>query len=102
MQDDFFDLRANTRVVGTRRDRIADEACVHDGIRVRTLEWQPAGDHLVKDCADAVDVRALVAPLALHLLRCHVVRSSHRRREAAECQAAGGGGLGDAEVHDAQ
>ena len=55
-----------------------------------------AGDHLVEKHAGRKKVAAAVEFVSSHLLRRHVVRSTHHF--AGVCEA--GSGLGNAEVHD--
>ena len=85
-----------------RRRRVARQARVHDDIGVRPLKGNGPRHHLVQHGAEAVDVGALVAALALDLLRRHVVRRAHHRRKARKRQPTQPRRLGDAEVHDAQ
>jgi hypothetical protein len=82
--------------------RVAGDAGVHDDVGALALEEGGAGRHLVEDGAEAVDVGAVVAAAAFHLLGGHVVRGAHRRGEAGEGEAARLVDAGDAEVEQPQ
>jgi len=69
------------------------------------LEWQRAGDHLVEDHAERIDIGAEVDRLSARLFRRHVFWSADdlpRRRGVHRDAAAviGADQLGDAEVED--
>ena len=61
------------------RDGIAAQAAVHDDERVGPFERGDAGDHLVEDRAEAVDVGAGIAAFAFDLFGGHVVGRAHGR-----------------------
>src|SRR5664280_282585 len=102
MKDDLLDDRSQLFVDLARRDRVAGDAGVHDDVRTLAFEERGTGRHLIQDGAEAVDVGAVVAAAAFHLLGGHIVRGAHRRSETGEREAARKIDAGDAEVEKPQ
>src|SRR4051812_29794819 len=78
------------------RDRVLVDDFVNDCRNILADEWFFAGQHLVKNYAQAEKVRPSVQLAAFDLLRGHVVRSAQHLPGIGDLPA----GLGDAEVHD--
>src|SRR5882724_10217030 len=69
---------------------------VDDGGEVLASERTLARDHLIQTHAKAEQIATTIKLLAFHLFRRHVAR----RAEHLSRQGHGGGGFGDAEIHD--
>ena len=82
VEDDFLERRRDVGPETAGRGRVVLELGAHRGIDVVTLEGRLAGQHLVEDDTEGVEVAPRVAPLALHLLRRHVVRRPDRLGQA--------------------
>ena len=80
-EENLLELGRDLRVQLTRRRRIDQQTLVHHRQRIRPRERRLAGEHLIEHRAQRVDVAALVAALALHLLGRDVVGRAQRRRE---------------------
>ena len=88
------------RVHLDRRLRLALDVLVHDGHVVAAVVGRLAGEHLIQDDAERVDVGALVDLLAEDLLGRHVFRRADHVAGLGELRVALLLRGGDAEVHD--
>ena len=97
---DVGDLARHLRVRFVERLSLALHVLVHDRHVVAAAVGRVAGQHLVHDDAEAVDVGALVDLLAEDLLGRHVFRRADDVARLRELRVAALRGGGDAEVHD--
>src|SRR5438128_1434616 len=78
VQDDLLEGRRDLGTQASRRRRVVVQLGAHRRVDVVALERHLAGQHLVEDDAQAVEIAAGVSPLPLHLLGGHVVRGADR------------------------
>src|SRR5262249_459550 len=102
VQNDLLDRGWNLWIQCAWRGWITNESSVHDGIDIGSLKGHLSCEHFVKDRAETIDVRTLVAALSFDLFRRHVIGRSHRRREPTKCDSPHGFVFSNTEVHDAQ
>ena len=101
-KDDLLGLRRYRGIEREGSDRVAGDPHLRGGPGVLGPEGKLPGQHLVKDHAQAVDVRALVIAGVADLLRRHVLGRAEERCQRAE-EAPGRLYLGgQAEVHQAE
>ena len=96
-QHDRVERRRDRRVELARRHRRLGDLLERDGDGRLGVERHAAGQHLVEDDPDRVQVRAGVDGLALRLLGRQVLRGAHHRARLGHVRRAG---ARDAEVGD--
>src|SRR5262249_5264550 len=99
-QDRLLEARGDVGPELPKRLRVAHDLRPHRRHAVPLFEGDPAGQHLVEDHTEAVEVAARVTASALHLLGRHIIRGAGRPGQTRPRHLAQRGVERDPEIDD--